>query len=149
MAADPDLPPPPSCCSAPGACVFSKALLARQARCSLAQRQSVGEQDVVVCPQPTSRTNCETLLALMRERATFPLKLPRAGAPLVHARALQLQCGGIHGLARVLEDESNDIHRLVGEAQSRHGSLLELPWADVVDAMGQWSAHRPRRGPAK
>ena len=134
-----------SCCAGPGACVFAKALLAQQARCTLAQRQSAGEQERVVCPSPVARTNCETLLALMRERATFALKLPRAGTPLMHARALQVQCGGVLGLQQSLGATERDVHALVTLAHQRHGSLLDLPWADMVPVMAAWQARRPYR----
>ncbi|MCW5665940.1 MAG: hypothetical protein KIT35_19085 [Piscinibacter sp.] len=139
-------PNPPACCHGPSACVFAKALLARSAQCGLAQRRPVGEADVLVCASPVARINCDTLLALLRERASFALRLPRPPAPLVHARALQLQQGGLAALQRCLEAGAPqaDVHALVALAQERHGSLLELPWQALVEAVVAWPARRRR-----
>jgi hypothetical protein len=136
-----------SCCHGASACVFAKALLAHAAPCALARRQAVGEADVLTCSSPVAHTNCGTLAALMRERAGFALRLPRPPAPLVHAKALQLQCGGLTALQRVLEAPSPDVHGLVVLAHERHGSLMDLPWQPLVAAMAAWQPRRRHRGP--
>ena len=136
----------PACCHGASACVFTKALLAHAAQCELATRQSAGETDAVVCSSPVALTNCATLAALMRERAGFALHLPRPPAPLMHARALQLQCGGLAGLQRALEAPQADVHRMVGLAHERHGSLLDLPWQAMVEAIVAWQPRRRHPG---
>ncbi len=143
-------PHPTACCHGAAACVFAKALLARSAQCSLAQRQPVGEADVLVCASPVARINCGTLLALLRERASFALRLPRPPAPLVHARALQLQQGGLAALQRCLEVEAAqaDVHALVALAHERHGSLLALPWQALVETIVAWPPRRRRADPS-
>lgn len=133
-----------SCCDSATACVFSRALLARSAGCALATRRSLGERDVVECPSPVARINCSTLAALLHERARFALKLPRPGQPLIHAQALRLHCGGLAGVQQALDEPVSDVHRLVGLAQQRHGSLAELPWPGIVAAVVAWRP-RPRR----
>jgi hypothetical protein len=138
----------PSCCHGASACVFTKALLAQSARCGLAQRQSVGEADVLVCASPVAHVNCGTLAALMRERAGFALRLPRPPAPLVHARALQLQCGGLAALREQLQAPGTDVHGLVALAHERHGSLMDLPWQPMVVAMAAWQPRRRFKGTA-
>jgi hypothetical protein len=138
----------PSCCHVASACVFAKALLARAAHCELAQRQSVGEADALVCSSPVAQVNCGTLAALMRERAGFTLRLPRPPAPLVHAKALQLQCGGLAALREQLQAPQADVHAMVGLAHERHGSLMDLPWQPMVLAMAAWQPRRRYRGPA-
>lgn len=137
-----------ACCGGPNACFFTKAIVAREAGCELARRGSVGERDLVTCASPVAHTNCGTLAALLRERSTFALKLPRAGAPMVHAKALQLQCGGVLALQRALHAEAPDVHRLVGLAHERWGSLLDAPWGEIVPAVAAWQPRRRRRTPA-
>lgn len=137
--------PARSCCDSATACVFAKALLARAAQCELARRRAMAERDVIECPSPVARMNCQTLARLVHERARFVLKLPRAGAPVLHAQALRLQCGGLQGLQQALATPDADVHRLVGMAQERHGSLTELPWPAIVQAVAQWQSRRPRR----
>lgn len=133
------------CCGGPSACVFTKAVLARSAVCELSQRQAVGERDLVTCPSPVAQANCHTLAALLRERATFALKLPRGAQPLVHAKALQLQCGGVQALQQVLQAGEPDVHRLVGLAHERWGSLMDAPWAEIVPQMAAWQPRRRHR----
>jgi hypothetical protein len=140
-------PVAPACCHGASACVFTKALLAHAAQCELATRQSAGETDAVVCGSPVALTNCATLAALMRERAGFALHLPRPPALLMHAKALQLQCGGLAGLQHALEVPQPDVHRMVGLAHERHGSLLDLPWQAIVEAIIAWQPRRRRQGP--
>jgi hypothetical protein len=134
------------CCgtSASG-CVFAKVLLARSAECERACRRSVGEREAIECAAPTALANCTTLAALLHERARFALRLPRPGEPLMHAKAMRLHCGGILALQDLLGAPRADVHRMVGAAQERFGSLTELPWQDVVAAMLEWQPRRPRR----
>ncbi|MCU0813284.1 MAG: hypothetical protein MUC32_02800 [Burkholderiaceae bacterium] len=137
-----------ACCGGPAACVFTKAIVTREVGCELARRGSVGERDLVTCASPVAHTNCATLAALLRERSTFALKLPRAGTPMVHAKALQLQCGGVLALQHALQAEAPDVHRLVGLAHERWGSLLDAPWGEIVPALATWQPRRRRRSPA-
>lgn len=134
-----------SCCGGPAACIFTKAVVARQVGCELARRQAIGERDLVSCASPVAHTNCQTLAALLRERSTFALKLPRSGAPIVHAKALQLQCGGVLALQQALRARETDVHRLVGLAHERWGSLLDAPWAEIVRGVAAWQPRRRHR----
>jgi len=140
-----DPPTSISCCESTSACVFAKAILARAACCELAERHAVAERDLLECPSPTARINCTTLAALLHERARFALRLPPPGRVMVHAQALRLQCGGLLGLQQALGAAAPDVHRLVGAAHERCGSLTELPWASIVQALVAWQARRPRR----
>jgi hypothetical protein len=138
-----------ACCAVgPDACVFTKALLAQKARCALAHRRSVGERELLVCTSPVARINCATLAALMRERSTFALRLPRSGAPIEHAKALRLQCGGLAGLQQALGSAETEVHPMVLQAHERWGSLLDAPWAAIVAAIVAWQP-RARRAPLR
>ena len=139
--------PPNACCESGSVCIFAKALLARGAVCELAQRRAVAERELIECPSPVARTNCATLAALLHERARFALRLPGRGQPLIHAQALRLQCGGLSGLQQALAAPVPDVHAMVGLAHARHGSLTDLPWAAIVQAIAAWRPRRPRRAP--
>lgn len=136
------------CCSPVHGCVFAKALLARAAGCDCAARHQSGEAAVIDCRSPVAHHNCETLAALLAERARFALRLPVAG-PLLHAQALRLQCGGVqalqahlHDTATTIDGAAPDVHRLVLAAQARHGSLADLPWAELVPRVQAWVPRR-------
>lgn len=135
-----------ACCRAPSACAFDRALLSHSAACSLSCRQTSAEREWLACASPVALTNCTTLLALMRERATFALKLPRG--PLRHAQALRLQCGGVQALRGALEVQEAreaDVHALVLQAQQRFGSLTDLPWPRIVSDLAAWQPRRRNR----
>lgn len=137
-------PPVSPCCDIAQACVFSKALVARAARCELSQRTCSGDNEGLTCTSPAARTNCGTLAALLHERAGLALRLPPPGRPLIHVHALRLQCGGLAALQQVLAADDGDVHRLVAGAQERHGALAELPWEPLVTALTQWQPRQRR-----
>ncbi len=122
-------------------CVFEKALRARCASCEVAARHALAEREAIACSSPVARTNCDTLLAMLRERSAFALKLP-AGAPLPHAMTMKLQCGGLRGLQQVLDVDESDVHRLVVAARERHDGLAHLPWPAIVAAVQSWQGRR-------
>lgn len=144
-----DAPDPPtaSCCDSGTACIFTKALLSRNAVCELATRRALSEREIVECSSPVARINCGTLAALLHERSRFALRLPTPGKPLIHMQALRLQCGGLTALQQVLGCADADVHRMVNATHEQHGSLTDLPWDAVVAALVTWQP--PRRGRAR
>jgi len=126
-------------------CVFEKALLARCSSCEVAARHALAEREAIACSSPVARTNCGTLLAMLRERSAFALKLP-AGAPLPHALTMRLQCGGLRGLRKALDADESDVHRLVVAARERHDGFAHLPWPVIVAAVQSWQGGRRHAG---
>ncbi len=122
-------------------CVFEKALLARCADCGVAVRHALAEREAIACSSPVARANCDTLLAMLRERSAFALKLP-PGARLPHALTMKLQCGGLRGLRRIAGTGESDVHRLVAAAGERHDGLAQLPWPAIVAAVLAWQGRR-------
>jgi hypothetical protein len=129
-------------------CAFGRAILAGQAGCTLARRRALGEQEGILCASPVAHVNCATLLALLRERSTFALKLPPSTAPLPHAHTLRLQCGGIRAVAAALgEASAADVHAVIAGARERWGELAAIPFEPVVRAIAAWQPRRRSAGP--
>jgi hypothetical protein len=126
-------------------CVFEKALLAGCADCTMAIRRALAEREAMACASPVARGDCVTLQAIARERSTFALKLGAANAPLPHAVAMKLQCGGLAGLRAAMAADDADVHGMVVAAQRRFGGLADLPWQDIVRAVAAWQGRRRRR----
>lgn len=127
-------------------CAFAKALLARQGACPLATMALVGEAERPVCASAVANANCRTLHALLRERATFALRLPPPATALPHAVDMRLQCGGLRGLALALgepEAAPVDIHALLTRARAAFDGLLGIPFETVVASVARWEG-RPR-----
>lgn len=133
--------------AAPLACVYAPALLAGCATCALAQRRSLAERVAVGCASATAHDECTRFLATLRERASFALRL-RADAPLRHAAAMKLQCGGLSGLAQAAGAGAGDVHALVSAALTRAREGAEPAWPSIVAAVARWEI-RPRRGRGK
>ena len=128
-------------------CVFEKALLSGCVTCELASSHTQGERESKVCSSRVARNNCATLLELLRERSTFPLKLPQPDEPIVHTMIMKLQCGGLGALQKSLGHDLSDVHQAIVEAQARWGSLLDLPWSAIVDGVTAWQGRRRRARP--
>jgi hypothetical protein len=129
----------------PQPCVFEKALAAGYATCALSVRRALAERETIGCTSPPAQANCTTLAALTRERSTFALRLP-PGAPLPHATTMRLLCGGLSGLRQCVNADEPDVARLVAAARAKYGSLVELPWPDMVVAVMAWHGRRPHSG---
>ena len=126
----------------PSACVFAKAVLSGCAHCTLAKRTAMAEREVVTCGSEVAHINCSTLNSLFRERALFALRLPRHGEPIVHAKAMKLQCGGLRGLQQAVQASENDVHAMVQMAMVDGASLLDLPWDRMVASISAWELRR-------
>ena len=61
---------------------------------------------------------------------------------MVHAKAMQLQCGGLRGLQMVLALPAPDVHAMVQQALTNGQSLLDLPWQAIVDSIATWQLRR-------
>jgi hypothetical protein len=102
----------------------------------------LAEREVLTCASEVAHINCATLERLFHERATFALRLPRSNAPVAHAQAMKLQCGGLRGLQTVLAAPAPDVHAMVQQAKLNGASLLDLPWQEIVSSIAAW---QPRR----
>ena len=136
----------------PLVCPFEKAVLICQCDCREARRVNIAERISVDCLDATAQGDCTLLLELLRHNAAFVLRLTHAVAALPHAQHVKVQCGGLLGLQRALSPELAgvprvaDIRGLVLEAQTRFGSLAELPYNEIVRGIAGFQV-RKRSGP--
>lgn len=129
-------------------CPFEKPILSGQCACTHAERASVGEQMRIGCRSALACANCRTTLAFLRERCRFVLKIADLQAPIPFGKEMRLMIGGLLGLQRLLQDDSqdeahvSDIHALINRAKARYGALAQLPYEAIVRSI---SAYQPRR----
>ena len=81
-------------------CPFEKTILSVQCACEMASRFSIAEQMGVECRSDFAHNNCTTLLAFMRERARFVLKVTDTSAGLPFGKEMKVMLGGLIGLQR-------------------------------------------------
>ncbi len=137
-----------------GRCPFEKAVLSTQCACELATRFSIAEQIGVNCRSDIARNNCATLLALMRERARFALKVTDTSDSLPFGKEMKIMIGGLIGLQRLMLTEEdatrvNNIHALVRQAQEKYTSLESLPYQEIVKSIRAFQSKRRGRVPRK
>lgn len=135
-------------------CPFEKGILSAQCACEMATRFSVAEQMGVNCRSDIARNNCITLLALMRERARFALKVTDTSESLPFGKEMKVMIGGLTGLQRLLTAGSDaapvdNIHSLVRRAQQTYGSLDALPYQEIVRSITAFRGKRRGHGPAQ
>jgi hypothetical protein len=130
-------------------CPFEKPILSGRCACELAARSALGEQLRVRCNSALACTNCQTLLALLRERGRFALKLSDPLTPIPFGKEMRLMVGGLVGLQIAMRGAATeravvpDVHKLVQDAQARYGSLAQLPFHEIVKTIAAFQS-RPR-----
>ncbi len=127
-------------------CAFAKAILSGRFRCEKSIRRSVAERLGVECISNVAANNCRVLMALLRERSRFALKVTDMAKRLPFGVETRLMMGGLFGLQRLFDRGASDgienIYALVARAQSRYGALTALPYEDIVRSI---TTFRPRR----
>ncbi len=129
-------------------CVFAKAILRRCCACSRSQKLFIAEREAVACKSPGGRQRCEEVLEVLRDKATFALKLQQIDGPLPHAKELKVQCGGMLGVEESLTHQAaervEDIHQLLESAFAEYGSAETLPYSEVVRTITSFQPRNKR-----
>ncbi len=129
-------------------CIFAKAILRRCCACSRSQKLFIAEREAVACKSPGGRQRCEEVLEVLRDKATFALKLSHIDSPLPHAKELKVQCGGMLGLEASLTQQGSevvgDIHQLLEKAFAQYGAAETLPYTEVVRTITAYQSRKKR-----
>jgi hypothetical protein len=101
----------------------------------------------VECRSDIARNNCATLLAFMRERARFVLKVTDTSTALPFGKEMKVMLGGLIGLQRQMAPQEGaarvqNIHALVQQAQAAYGSLDALPYQEIVKSIAAFQGKR-------
>ena len=131
-------------------CVFEKAALTRMFACEKLIRMNIAEREAAGCSNPAAQVQCGDLLERLRQSAAFTLKLTHVAGPLPHAKELKVQCGGLLGLQRNVDGDTEtrgvaNVHGLVEAAKNIYGDLGAFPFQDIVKSVGEFQGRRPRR----
>lgn len=128
----------------PMPCAFEKALLAGCAACGQAERHLLAERETVNCLDSRAQHDCSELRLAMREHFAFVLKLVHPDQPAPHGKELKAQCGGLRGLAHVLDGGETvvDVQALVSVALRQAGSLDELPYAQIAPFVAEFNIRK-------
>ncbi len=130
-------------------CIFERTILSARCGCDQSTRVLAGERVGVACISDIARNNCRMLLGLLTERSRFALKVTQPATGLPFGKEMKLMLGGLTGLQRlihpdVLETGVGNIHTLMLEAQQRYGSLVSLPFEEIVRHVTLYEVKRRR-----
>lgn len=125
-------------------CVFEKALLSGVAVCECAANHALAERQLIACASPVARVDCGQLSALLREKSAFALRLTSTQRILPHAMVMKIQCGGLQGVQRVLDDRAAlpDVRRLVLKGRERFGDIAALPYSEIVQGVAAFQLRK-------
>jgi hypothetical protein len=129
-------------------CPFEKAITSNRCGCEHAVRFAIAESIGMACRSDPAQKNCVTLLALMRERSRFALKLTNTSEKLPFGKELQIMIGGLSGLQYLLmpakagHSRIENIHDLVRQAQEKYRGLVNLPYQELIKFIAHYKPKR-------
>lgn len=130
-------------------CIFTRALLAKEAVCALAVCHAIGERETLSCRNPLARAACAEFYGLLRQKSAFALHLRDTARILPHAMTMKIECGGLKGLQALFDAEAPapDVHRLIRQALENYQQLDALPYSRIVQGVAAWQIRRRRGQP--
>lgn len=133
-------------------CPFEKAILTRCCQCGRARKLGLAEREAVACNHPQAYQQCRDWLRQLQHNARFALHLPPASetAPLPHAQAMKIKCGGMLGLQAALYPDKAEAHRvediaqIVSLAYTRFSRCEDFPYQHIIRYVAAYQG-RPKR----
>ncbi|MDD5365807.1 MAG: hypothetical protein PHR30_10740 [Gallionellaceae bacterium] len=128
------------------ACPFERALLSQCVVCFKARKLLLAEREVISCTEERACQLCQTFHATLHDNARFALHV-EPHQPWPFGKEIRAQCGGVQGLAEVLETQPGvqaDVALLVNEGILKYGDLDHFPYSEIMRAVVHFEP-RPRR----
>lgn len=125
-------------------CCFPDAVGRRVAGCTKARKSTKQYRRTVDCVDSDAHELCAAWLDRVRLASRFALGTTHAPAALPAPAAGKLQCGGLLGMADLLEGESvkrvDDVSRLMRRAITRYDSFESVPLEPVIQRVHKYDA---------
>ncbi|OUD14059.1 hypothetical protein [Thioflexithrix psekupsensis] len=132
-------------------CPFVKGILTQRCHCRQAKKLFIAERETVYCQNLMAQQQCEMFFSQLNEKARFALKIIEVNQPMPHAKKMKLVCGGLFALQELLSPELEsvkivlDIHELISKTLRHYGDLAQLPWPELVRAIGEYQVRHSSR----
>lgn len=129
-------------------CVFEKSILSRRSHCCHCARFHLADREGVACGSAPARQRCQDLLARLRDKASFALRITHIDGELPHAKEIRVQTGGLLGLQQTLtrepgQERIEDICGLITAALLRYGDPESFPYPEIMQSVVRFEG-RPR-----
>ena len=129
-------------------CPFEKAILGNHCQCQNSKRVHLAERHAAGCNSENAQIHCLQLLAVLRDKARFSLRLSSVTGILPHGKEMKVQVGGLRGIQVAVDDPEQDLSNIFGllvKALHKFGSLENLPFQTIVQSIAKFEG-RPKRG---
>jgi hypothetical protein len=127
-------------------CPFERALLSRCVGCARSRKLNLAEREAIACGDPEVREHCLTFYQALHENAQFALKI-NPDAPWPFGKEIRAQCGGVLGLADVLDagsEDTTDVAATVLLGRERLGDCAEFPYSEIMRAVVHYEPRKRR-----
>jgi hypothetical protein len=127
-------------------CPFEKAILTSRCGCEKFQRLNIAEREAAACVSVSAQQQCVELLEQLYQNARFALQQSNLNSPLVHAKMMKLQCGGLQGLQSILKQRGNinNINGLVKYIFTNFDDLKKIPYQEIVQFISHYQVRKKR-----
>lgn len=127
-------------------CPFERALLSRCVVCFKAKKLLLAEREAISCTEQHACDLCQSFHAALHENARFALHV-EPHQPWPFGKEIRAQCGGVLGLAEVLEKHEGlpaDVALLVNEGLLKYDSFEHFPYSEIMRAVVHFEPRRRR-----
>ncbi|MDR3394749.1 MAG: hypothetical protein P4L70_07080 [Parasulfuritortus sp.] len=129
------------------ACPFERALLSRCVVCFKAHRLLLAEREAISCTEQHACDLCQRFHIELHHNARFALHT-EPDQPWPFGKEIRAQCGGVLGLAEVLEKQPglpNDVALLVNEGILKFGEIGNFPYSEIMRAVVHFEPRRRKQ----
>lgn len=117
-------------------CVFARAINSTSCICQQVRKIQIADRIAINCCSENDHQQCSKLLERLRIASQFVLHMPDIAGVLPHNKEMQVQTGGIKGIAMILNDhkavDKPDILATRTQAINTFGNLDNLPYSEIV-----------------
>lgn len=138
--------------SAETQCRFEKALISGTAECTQVKRLEIGERLVCLCQSPAAAEQCSQYFFLLKKNARFLFRQTDARDSLLsNYQEIQLQCGGLQGLAEAVygeqADKNFDVYTLLQMLENKYQGIESIRMDRIVPRIAGYNPrpHRKKR----
>jgi hypothetical protein len=127
-------------------CPFERALLSRCVGCARSRKLNLAEREAIACGDPEVREHCLSFYQSLHENAQFALKI-NPDMPWPFGKEIRAQCGGVLGLAEVLEagsEGATDVAATVLLGRERFGDCAGFPYSEIMRAVVHYEPRKRR-----
>ena len=127
-------------------CPFSKPIIGKWCRCQHAVLTERCAGKMRCFKADTHMQHCHNLVTELEKNTRFILGVSDSNEPLTHQQYMKIKCGGIQGIHRILNPDSEDLPYVfdtIDIMQERYQSLSNFPFNEIVRDIAQFK-HRKR-----